>query len=178
TRSLAGIAQSYQRFLLAALLVYLPPQRQRVYRQLQFCPCPLWDRGTPQFPDSTGAYLYRKGQEWRIKVFPDLYRQGKDNTESWDGQVPNVQYEDGQCFYQYLEAWLLDYSDLNKGKTRQLRGLRSCFKPQHGYVFTMKSGYPYTHPAVFAALLRVPAYRLIKKALSLDAVRLMLLKEL
>ncbi|HEY9658314.1 MAG TPA: hypothetical protein V6C65_07675, partial [Allocoleopsis sp.] len=58
TRSLAAIAQSYQRFLLAALLAYLPPQRQRVYRQLQFCPRPLWDRGTPQFPDSTGAYLY------------------------------------------------------------------------------------------------------------------------
>ncbi|HEY9661537.1 MAG TPA: hypothetical protein V6C65_24025, partial [Allocoleopsis sp.] len=175
-RSIAGIAQSYQRFLLATFLAYLP-HRQQVYRQLQILVDPVPKGKSPEFPYQSGAYLYQQGNMWWFKVFSDLYKPDRGSTKSWLEQVPNLQYGDGRCFYQYLEEWLLNYSYQHQGEVVQISGLRSCFNPQHGYFFTLKSGKPYLYPASFASLIRIPAYRLIKKALSPDAIRLMLLNK-
>jgi hypothetical protein len=86
--------------------------------------------------------------------------------------VPNLAYADGRRFYQYLEEWLLHYADQDEqGRSVMLPGLRSCFKPQHDYLFTMKQGQPYSQASAFMELLRNPAYRLTGKVLTPETLR-------
>ncbi|PZV10015.1 MAG: hypothetical protein DCF22_17610 [Leptolyngbya sp.] len=170
-RSLTAIAQSYQQFLLAALLAYIPPQRSNVLRQLTFSPLPLPHRSALYAPalDGEASVLYRDQDRWWIKLV----------NQNLKGQrvpdlvfVPNLSYTDGRCFYQYLEEWLLHYVYQDgRGKTVAVPGLRSCFNPHHQRLFTLKKGEPYQNAMSFSSLLRFPAYRFIGKALDFRTVR-------
>ena len=170
-RSLTAIAQSYQQFLLAAFLAYMPPQRSNVLRQLTFSPLPLPHRPAfdAQALDGEASVLYLDQDRWWIKLVnqklkgqrvPDLVL------------VPNLSYTDGRCFYWYLEEWLLHYAYQDeRGKTVAVPGLRSCFNPHHQRLFTLKKGEPYPNAMSFSSLLRFPAYRFIGKALDFRTVR-------
>jgi integrase len=171
-RSLTAISQSYQRFLCVAFLAYLLPRRQKELRELKVSF--FSDSGLQ--PDtnhvsSEGNLLFRKGKQWWTKLGADT----KFGCRLDDSiLVPNLRYADGRCFYQYLEEWLLQYdyqADPNKPVT--VPGLRSCFQPQHDYLFTQQNGQPYSSASAFMALLRNPAYRLTGKALTPHTVRSM-----
>jgi hypothetical protein len=71
-RSLTAIAQSYQRFLLVALLAYMPPRRSNVLRQVTFASLSLPEPGLQaQALDGEASVLYSDqragGSSWWIK---------------------------------------------------------------------------------------------------------------
>lgn len=206
SRPLSAIAYSYQCFLLAAFMSYIPPQRQQIYRNLRI-PYPgasrqkfsfgsqeqgeredrkditfldlLEENSTtkveneeyPLVPAESSGYLYREAELWHIHLFPDKYKTGK-NYEDLAVKIPNLHYADGRCFYQYLEEWLFEYTYQSKrGVIKKVEGLRQIFHPQHEYFFTQKEGERYSHPTNFSNLLRVPAYRIIGKVMTLDLLR-------
>ncbi len=169
-RSLTAIAQSYQRFLLAAFLAYIPPQRSRVLRQLVFSPLPLPEPVLEaQALDSEASVLYPNQEGWWLKLVDQKFRRQQSPYLVF---VPNLSYSDGRCFYQYLEEWLLHYvyQDV-RGKTVAVPGLRSCFNPHHQRLFTLKKGEPYPDAVSFSKLLRQPAYRFTGKAIDFHTLR-------
>ncbi|WP_242050392.1 hypothetical protein [Oculatella sp. FACHB-28] len=176
-RPIRAIAQSYQRFLLAAFLAYLLPQRQRVYRNLQILraePSQEWhfSRAEP----TTGGFLYKREHCWWMKLSSELCSQSEAAGSAQLVPVPNEKYPDGRCFYEYLEEWLVKYSGESENLEVKTQGLRAACNPQHSYVFTTKKGEPYKHPATFATLLRNPSYRLLGKVLTPELVRQMTLE--
>jgi hypothetical protein len=173
-RPIRAIAQSYQRFLLAAFLAYLPPQRQRVYRNLQILrtePSEEWH--SSQTEPTTEGFLYKRESDWWMKLSSKLCTQGEPSGSAQLVLVPDEQYPDGRCFYEYLEEWLVKYPGEGEDSAIKTDGLRATYNPQHSYVFTTKSGEPYQHPATFASLLRNPSYRLVGKVLTPELVRQM-----
>jgi hypothetical protein len=113
------------------------------------------------------SWLYRDQAQWWLKF---VVRPHNPLAAPWP--VPNLAYADERHFYQYLEEWLLHYTYQDEqGHSVTLPGLRSCFQPQHDYLFTMKQGQPYSQASAFMALLRNPAYRLTGKVLTPETVR-------
>lgn len=170
-RSLAAIGQSYQRFLLTALLAYLPPQRPQELRKLEIGH--LSGREQPR-PDSDAAgeawMLYQEQEAWCLRIGD---QKGKRSRPDSPMLIPNLSYGDGRCFYQYLEEWLLLYRYQDEGTTVEVPGLRSCFNPSHSRLFTTKRGHPYREAPAFIKLLRNPAHRITGKALDFSSVRKM-----
>ncbi|MEP0879228.1 hypothetical protein NDA00_25870 [Funiculus sociatus GB2-M2] len=172
-RSLTAISQSYQRFLLGAFLAYIPPQRSQVLRHLVIS-YTLPPKQPFKFQESFDweSILYQDQDMWWISILNGSKNGSKYRELSQLGFVPNLGYPEGRCFYQYLEEWLLHYVYKDsRGKTVEVPGLRSCFKPHHSYLFTMKNGKPYEDSLAFSMLLRHPAYRLTEKAISFEVVR-------
>ena len=170
-RSLTAIAQSYQRFLCAALLAYLNPQRQQELRQLKvsFASDLSLEPNPSRIPQMENL-LYRHGKQWLLRLANRKHRYLLDQPIL----VPNLRYADGRCFYQYLEEWLLYYDHQeHPAQPVAVLGLRNCFKPQHDYMFTLKNGQPYSSAPAFMALLRNPIYRLTGKTFTPQAMRQM-----
>lgn len=171
-RSLAAIGQSYQRFLLTALLAYFPPQRPQVLRDLEIGRSS--DQKHPLYPSdvSGGAWrLYQEQEAWWLRIGANKIERSPPDSLVL---IPNLSYSDGRCFYQYLEEWLLlyRYQD-DQGTTVEVPGLRSCFSPSHSRLFTTKSGHPYREAAAFIKLLRNPSHRITGKVSDFYSVRKM-----
>lgn len=176
-RSLTAIAQSYQRFLLTALLAYIPPQRSQVLRNLLIARTLIPEQDcSSQAVSGEESVLYRDHDGWWIKIVePRMQRQSPPYLVF----VHNLNYADGRCFYQYLEEWILHYVyEDAQGNTIEVPGLRRCLNPQHLRLFTMKNGQPYQDSPTFIKLLRHPAYRFTGKAIDFHTVRQMYAKYL
>ncbi|WP_206755520.1 hypothetical protein [Trichocoleus sp. FACHB-262] len=172
-RARNAIALSYQRFLLFAFLAYLVPERPTALRTLKIAAL-LQNDGKVDNPISSSkeGYLSREGNQWWVYL-PGGRKKGKEQGKLLT--VPNLQYADGRCFYQYLKEWLLVYSYKDeKGISWEVPGLRSCFNPEHAYLFTMKNGQPYHSLPAFSQLLANPSYRITGKIVSPHSFRRML----
>jgi hypothetical protein len=83
-----AIATSYQRYLFAGFLAYMPPDRVRTFNELEM-----------------GRTLVWKDMKWWIHLMPKDYKTGKTYGEYW-GEIPNKKFSDGRCFYDYIKDWL------------------------------------------------------------------------
>lgn len=169
-RSRSAIALSYQRFLLFALFAYLALEQPTALRTLKVSSLVQTDAKLKNLLSSSEeGCLYREEGRWWVKL-PATRKGGTVRIGS--PIVPNIQYADGRCLYQYLEEWLLTYSyEDEKGMSWEVPGLRSCFNPQHDYLFTMKNGQPYQSLTAFSQLLANPSYRITGKIVSPHSFR-------
>jgi hypothetical protein len=166
-RSLSAIAQSYQRFLLFALMSYLPPARQQTYRNL------LAVNAQPSSIKEASSACYQQGKHWYLR-----FLDSKPGSEHLI-KIPNLQYPGGRCFYQYLQEWLDEYSyEAANGDRTKINGLRQVLQPHHPYFFTKKTGEKYLHAPELSHLVRDMAYRLTKKSLTPDTFRALFLKSI
>jgi hypothetical protein len=154
-RPLTAIAQSYQKFLLFALMSYIPPNRPQVYRNLII----KQDNVIPQ-ADWSG-YLYQNDKSWYMSFWQDA----KADPPL---KIPNFEYPDGRCFYQYLQEWLIEYVYIDpKGDHYEVNGLRQAFEPQHPYLFTRKNGERYKQTTELTKIVRETSYGITGKTLAL-----------
>ncbi|MBD2095886.1 hypothetical protein H6F90_12085 [Trichocoleus sp. FACHB-591] len=169
-RSRSAIALSYQRFLLFAFFAYLGLERPTELRTLKVSSLVQTDAKFKNLLSSPEeGCLYREEGQWWVKL-PATRKGGTVQVGS--SIVPNLQYPDGRCLYQYLEEWLLAYSyEDEKGMIWEVPGLRSCFNPQHAYLFTMKNGQPYRNLTAFSQLLANPSYRITGKIVNPRSLR-------
>ncbi len=168
-----SIASSFQRYVMWGLLTYSPPRRQQELRGLKIVvKCPI-KRPVDVPPDGfyqplpTGndrdrnyGYLYRTPDGRWIRDTPaECYKTGKTYGHQ-ELEIPNVQFPDGRCFYDYLEAWLYGYPKKGKnsagskkrstsnGPTKTSNGpWYSCgrldFVADHDFVFVQRNGKPF-----------------------------------
>lgn len=156
-RALEDLAQKYQRFLLAALLSYLPPQRQQVYRNLRASrPDEVVQERNRDVNLGESGYLDWKLNQWHLYLHDDEYKTSKTYHEI-SVVLPNIQYKDGRCFYHYLEEWLFIYRYPTLNSTETIDGLRQVFEPNHDYFFTQRNGRRYNHATNFSRLLHDPS---------------------
>ena len=129
-RSDRTMGLSYQRYLIAALLAYMPPDRQRTFRELEEGKTLV--RGSLKnaifYPEKAGDFYIRLGSQ--------DYKTGKTYGEQFL-KIPEKLYPE-------LEAWL------NKW--------RSLVQPQHNFVFTQMNGNPFTCTSL-RSLFRHAIYR-------------------
>lgn len=152
-RALPAIAQSYQRFLLCALMSYLPPQRQQAYRDLLVEPKPSLKL------DAFSGYLYTENDLWYLATCDR--KGGRTRGQEFQLEIPNIQYPHGRYFYQYLQAWLYEYTYVDaKGQEHRTNGLRAALQPHHAYLFTKKNGKKYENPTDLSRLVRDAAFKL------------------
>ncbi len=132
-RSEQAIARSYERYLIAALLGYMPPDRQRTFRELELGRTLV--RGTVEqgvfCPATENSVAH-----WYIRLMADDYKTGATYGEQII-QVPEIIYPE-------LEAWLNQW--------------RACLKPSHDFVFTQLNGKPLTAVSLYQ-LFRHAIYR-------------------
>lgn len=172
-RSLPAIANSYQRFVFAALLAYLPPQNQQIYRQLENSHCRKYDKD--ELSGISGC-LYQEKNVWYIYLIPDRYIMGVNQIQL-SFKIPNIDYSDGKNFYQYLNEWIYEYVFVkHHDRSITVDGLRNVLNPHHNFLFTKKNGGKYLHQTEFSNLLRVPAYRISGKALTPGLLKRIFLK--
>jgi hypothetical protein len=134
-RSLKAIASSFQRYVLWGCLTYSAPRRQQELRELKMAlecpvkrPADVPPNGLYQ-PLPTGrnrernyGYLYKTPDgRWFKDVTPESYKTGKTYGHQ-DLQIPNVQFPDGRCFYDYLETWLYGFYKMPDGSWRSCGG--------------------------------------------------------
>jgi hypothetical protein len=169
-RTQSAIALSYQRFLLFTLFACLIPERLTALRTLKVSSLVQTDTKFENLLSSPEeGCLYQEESRWWVKL-PATRKGGTVQVGS--PIVPNLQYPDGRSLYQYLEEWLLAYSyEDEKGMVWEVPGLRSCFNPQHAYLFTMKNGQPYRSLTAFSQLLANPSYRIIGKIVNPYSLR-------
>jgi hypothetical protein len=167
-------ANRYQYFLLAALSSYLPPQRQQVYRNLQFSNSSINKGKDPssQNPEVSGN-IYQEDGKWYIHLYADDYKTSK-TYEDLLVKIPNIQYLDNRCFYQYLEEWLLEYKCPAEAEiVKTFTGLRQVYNPQHDYFFTQRNGKRYTHATSFKKLLQFSSSETLGKPFTHELVKKM-----
>lgn len=153
-RSEKAIAASYQRYLIAAILAYLPPDRQRTLRELQ------------QGKTLVKGFLRQAGNNvwieesddglWYIHLGEGDYKTFQSYGEQFH-LVPDI-------LYPYLEAWL------NKW--------RAVLNPQHSFVFTQKDGKPYSTASSLLSVFKRAAYRITGQATTPHLVRHMIITHL
>lgn len=164
-RSLSAIAQSYQRFLLCALMSYLPPHRQQVYRNL------LIGQNHSSNLEEVNGYLYKKDDIWYAVIFDGRHRLNIAQRVH-HFEIPNIHYADGCYFYQYIQDWLCEYTYLDtEGQERRINGLRLVLQPQHSYLFTKKNGEKYANPTELSRLVRDAAFKLTGKTINTHRFR-------
>lgn len=172
-RALAAIAYNYQCFILAAFFCYVPPQRQQVWRNLTF----VGSRRSKdeiyanQNPEVSG-YLYKEDEQWWLYLFKDEYKTSKA-YQSLLIKIPNIQYQDGRCFYQYLNEWLFEFEYETPRGIEKVDGLRKVFDPQHEYVFTQRNGKRFVHASNFNKLLQSSSYEISGESLTPELLRQM-----
>ena len=166
-RSLTAIANSYQRFIFTALLSYLPPQRQQIYRELELGHSSNYDNiDDRDLLLGISGCLFKEKDTWFIYLLSDTY-QIERQYNNLKFSVPNINYLDGRDFYQYLNEWMVEYTyQHHYGVLEKVNGLRQVFQPQHNFLFTKKNGKNYIHPTEFSNLLRIPACRISNRALT------------
>jgi hypothetical protein len=175
-RSLTAIANSYQRFIFTALLSYLPPHRQQIYRQLEL-EHPSKYKNTDDRDEFVGisGCLFKEEDTWFIYLLSDTYQMERQYNYL-KFSIPNIHYLDGRDFYQYLNEWMIEYTYRHHhGVLEKVDGLRQVFKPQHNFLFTKKNGRNYIHPTEFSNLLRIPACRISDRALTPTLLKRMFL---
>lgn len=146
-RTLSAIARSLRRFLICALLCYLPPDRQRTLRELQEGKTLI--RG---YFRKDGFFQPSDDGEWYIWLGAGDYKTSDIYGDSLK-RIPNQ-------LVPYLEDWLYKY--------------RAAFNPNHDYVFTQENGKPYTKASTFSAIIRHAAHRLTGQMLHSHLIRHML----
>ena len=160
SRSLSAIAQCYQRFLLCALMSYMPPQPQQEYRSL------VIDQNHCLNLEECSGYLYKKDDRWYMTIL-DRKQSLTNRHREYHSEIPNIEYTDGRYFYQYLQEWLYEYTYVDtEGQERKTNGLRAALQPQHAYLFMKKSGEKYKNPTELSRLIRDAAYRLTGKTIN------------
>jgi hypothetical protein len=176
-RSLPAIANSYQRFIFAALLAYLPPQNQQIYRHLEISHCRKYEdvKDKDELSGISGC-LYQEDNDWYIYLLSDEYKMGARQIQ-FSFKIPNIEYSDGRNFYQYLNEWVYEYVSVEyHDRAIIVNGLRNVLNPQHNFLFTKKNGKEYLHQTEFSNLLRIPAYRISGKALTPGLLKRIFLK--
>lgn len=190
-------ASSFQSYILWGCLTYAPPRRQQELRGLKIVlECPIkrpvdvpadglyqpLPKGNSR--DRNYAYLYKTPDgRWIRDTTPECYKTGKAYGHQ-ELEIPNVQFDDGRCFYDYLEAWLYGYYKKPDGtwhscgaafhpdeqKVRCLRAGRLEFNPNHDFVFTQHNGKPYAQHGM-SAYLSGTAYALTGQRVNPHLVR-------
>lgn len=142
-----AIAKSVRRYLICAFFAYMPPDRQKTYRELQI--------GETLLKGGFGADGFFKPDEagrWHIWLPPEGYKTGKTYGEHWR-PMPEILYPD-------MEAWL--------------NGWRAVFNPQHNFFFTQEDGQPFTDASSFSSVIKHAAARIAGKQLTSHLIRHML----
>ncbi len=96
---------NFQRFLILGFFTLIPPSRSRVIRELRIGETlkhGLFKEGI--FIPKERLDL-REKPKYYIHLQPENYKTGKVYGE-WLGEFPNVKFEDGTNFYQYLDRWI------------------------------------------------------------------------
>lgn len=136
------VARSYKRFIIFSLLTILPPDRGRTYRELELGR--TFRRG---FLNPNGSFKPSEEGDWYIWLEPKDYKTG-DLYGTQITKVPNPQYSDNTCFYDYLDVWLKDY--------------RSVFKAQNDLLLPNEVGQVHCHQS-FKKIILMCTWRLIGK---------------
>lgn len=138
-RPRSALAASFQDFLMVSLLTEMPARRQEDQRELRVAlSCPVQKPEQEQIPPGgwymplppksarergkkgqlIDKYLYRT-YFYNRQYYPDgiflLDLQDSKTADSYGPQtlkIPNVQYEDGTCTYDYLEQWLCGWWEI------------------------------------------------------------------
>jgi hypothetical protein len=146
-RTLSAIARSIRRYLICALLCYLPPDRQRTLRELEVGKTLLQGGFRPD-----GFFQPSDSGQWYIWLGKGDYKTAATYGESMK-QIPAL-------LVPTLEDWLNRW--------------RAVFQPTHNFVFTQENGKPYTKASTFSAIIRNAAYRLTGQLLHSHLIRHML----
>lgn len=174
-RTGTATASGFQRYILWGLLTYSPPRRQQELRGLKIAlECPIkrpvdvpadglyQPLPTGNSRDRNYAYLYKTPDgRWIRDTTPESYKTGKAYGHQ-ELEIPNVQFDDGRCFCDYLEAWLYGYHIKSDGtwhscgsafhpdeqKAGCLRAGRLEFSANHNFVFVQHNGKPYSGEAL------------------------------
>lgn len=125
-----AIARSYERYLIAALLAYMPPDRQRTFRELE-------EGKTLVRGDYRNGIFYPKADgDFYIKLGSEDYKTG----DAYGEQILKIP----EFLVPHLEVWLTKW--------------RSALKPNHNFVFTQLNGKPLTNESLYQ-LFRHAIYR-------------------
>lgn len=150
-RSPHAIGRSVRRYLICALLCYMPPDRQRTLRQLVVGKTLL--KGGFR---SDGFFQAADEGQWYIWLGQGDYKTVKTYGDSMR-QIPAL-------LVPYLEDWLTKW--------------RAVFHPTHDYVFTQENGKPYAKASNFSSIIRHAAHRLTGQLLHSHLIRHMLVTHL
>ncbi|MEB3311423.1 MAG: hypothetical protein VKJ02_14445 [Snowella sp.] len=132
-RTPRAIAGSYQKYLIAALLAYMPPDRQRTFRELEVGKTLV--RGSVK----NSIFIPQINGKWYIKLGPAHYKTGKAYGE--------IILEVPEIIYSELEYWLNHW--------------RQVLSPNHNFIFTQLNGKPLTSGSL-RGLFRHAIYRASK----------------
>jgi len=147
-RTLTANARSYQRYLLLALLAYIPPDRQRTLRELEVGKTLV--RGIFH---NNKVFEDQEDGDWYIRLTRKDYKTGKKRGDQWL-MVPKI-------LYPHLEAWLNQW--------------RAEFSPSHNFVFTKENGKPYQKASDLSSIISRATYRLAGKLTTSHLIRHMLI---
>lgn len=185
-RSITAIARSFQIFLAWGLLTFRPPRRQQEFRDLKISlscsvkrpeglarnqfihPLPF-DRNQ----DKYCGYLYKDEDGiWYEDKTPESYKTGRTYHHQKIA-VPNPQFPDGKCFYDYLEAFLYGYYRNSEGHwwsggeladTPTWKGkwfsLRMALNPANAHVFVKPTTGKLHSTSSFYRMIQNSAHRL------------------
>ena len=119
-------AQDLQRFLMLGLLCVVPPLRRRTLAQLEF------GRTLVHGLETESGFIPKDKMQnpsealYYYDMLPDDYKTGK-TYGNYFVVLPNYYFQDGSCFYDYLNKWLYEgYREelLEHGQTHQYLFLR------------------------------------------------------
>lgn len=147
-RTLRAIARSVQRFLIFALLAYMPPDRQRTLRELE-----VGKTLVKGILKQNTIFESREDGQWYFHLMKVNYKTGKTYGEQWL-MVPDI-------LYPYLEDWLNQWRDV--------------FSPNHTFVFTQENGKPFKNASDLSGIIRRATYRLTGKLTTSHLIRHMLI---
>lgn len=112
-----------QSFLVIGLMVFMPTDRSRTYRELTFGETLVYGIYDPETGNFTSYDQLAKEEvtksKYYIHLLPHQYKTGKTYGEFWY-QIENIDFGDGTFFYDYLNKWLFEgYRDelATAGKT-------------------------------------------------------------
>lgn len=123
------IAKSLLKFLILAFLCIIPPHRSRTIQELEIGVTML--RGAMVDGEFIDADLLDDPSTagWWLYLPPEKIKTGQQYGPYWS-ELPNIQFADHTCFYDYIDRWLNEY--------------RYCFPTTHNRFFTRHSGKPVT----------------------------------
>ncbi len=147
-RSATAVARSVQRYLVFALLGYMPPDRQRTLRELE-----VGKTLVKGLLDQNEIFEAREDGKWYFHLMKTDYKTGKTYGEQWL-MVPDI-------LYPHLEAWLDQWRDQ--------------FSPSHNFVFTQENGKPYKKASDLSNIIRRTTHRLTGKLTTSHLIRHMLI---
>jgi len=121
-RLLLSTAKSLQKFVLLGFFILVPPPRQRVVRELELgrtLKYGLFKNGRFIPVD---AMINPSEARYYIHLQPQDYKTG-DTYGEWLGEFPNVEFDDGSKFYDYVNRWLFQGYQDKGGEWHGMRDL-------------------------------------------------------